>query len=196
MRSIVTLEMLFSLIISIVCPFGLHAQHFDPIEDTTPKRLVHEIETGFFVGGSGSVYFFTYNSALSLSVATGWQLQEDVTLMGAIGIEQNLEGTLYPLTANLKKYFGERNNQFATLQAGYSFGSGENENSSFGYGGGLAAGLSYGHNLVRIKTSKIYAQMGYKLRQTNLTFQPFDGSGTINDKLDNHFLALQLGIQF
>lgn len=175
---------------------GVHAQILTSTVENTPTKLIHEVEVGYYVGGSGTVYFFTYNSALSLSLATGWYPKDDVAVTGAIAIEQNIEGTLYPLTANLKKYFGEHTNQFVALHAGYSFGSGENENSSFEYGGGPAGGITYGINVLRIKQSKIYAQIGYKLRQTNLSFQPFDGSDIVSDKLDNHFLAFQLGVQF
>lgn len=178
------------------CLPGIMAQAEDQTEAPTPARLIHEVQLGYFVGGSGTVYFFTYNSALSASLSTGWYLKENVALLGSLGIEQNIEGTLYPLTANLKKYYGTHKNQFVTLQAGYAFGSGENENSSFAYGGGPAGGIAYGINVLRIKQTKVYAQIGYKLRQTKLSFQPFEGSDIVSDRLDNHFLAFQLGVQF
>ncbi len=196
MKSINIFKIPLFLLMSFGYMIAANAQSISPDEDDTPLPLIHEIETGFYVGGSGTVYFFTYNSALSLSLATGKHIGEHATLMGSVGIEKNIEGTLYPIAANLKRYFGKRKNQFVAFHVGYGFGSGENENSSFAYGGGPLGGLAYGINVLRIKQTKVYAQIGYKLRQVNLSFQPFDGSDTVNDKLDNHFIAFQLGIQF
>ncbi len=195
-------KLLFFLLLLILAN-SINAQHRDTSKENTnklienaPIELIYEIETGYFIGGSGTVYFFTYNAALGLSFATGWELQDDVTLLGAVAIEKNLEGTLFPVTANLKKHFGKSKNQFATIQAGFAFGSGENENSGFNYGNGLVAGLSYGLNLLHINNAKIYAQLGYKLRRTNLSFTPFIGSDSVNNILENHFVAFQVGVTF
>jgi hypothetical protein len=196
MKSINTSKISLFLLISLGILFSVNAQSSILVEEKESSPLIHEIETGFFVGGSGTVYFFTYNSALSLSLATGANIGEHASLMGSVGIEKNIEGTLYPIAANLKRYFANRKNQFVAFHMGYGFGSGENENSSFEYGGGPLGGIAYGINVLNIKGTKVYAQIGYKLRQVNLRFQPFDGGDLVNDKLDNHFIAFQLGVQF
>ncbi len=158
--------------------------------------LIYELEVGYQVGGSGSVYFFTYNSGFNFNIAVGKQLREDVSLTGSIGVENNREGILYPLAVNLKKNFGKKHNSYFLGQAGYAWGSGDNESSAFSYHGGPLAGIAYGMNLLKIKQAKIYAQLGYKLRSTDIRFQAFDDTELISNKLDNHFLALQFGVQF
>ena len=196
MNSKTQMKTLLVFFIYAMCLTSLNAQN--KVSQAAPAnsgRLIHEIEGGYFVGGSGSVYFFTYNSGLSLSYSTGWKLNDDVSLSGTIGIEQNIEGTLFPLLAKFKKDLGKRKNQFLSLHGGYALGSGEDENSSFKYGGGLAGGIAYGVYLFKFKKIKMFSELGYKLRQVNLKFEPFDGGGTTTNKLDNHFLRLQIGFQ-
>ena len=184
---------LFLLIFTVMFTSMLCAQSKMAKEKTAP---IYELEAGYQVGGSGSLYFFTYNSGINFNIGVGKQIKEDVGLTGSIGVEKNLEGILYPLAINLKKYFGKKSNHYFLGQVGYSWGNGENESSAFSYYGGPLAGIAYGMNLMRIKKLMVYTQLGYKLRRTEVRFQAFDTTEIISNKLDNHFLALQFGLQF
>ena len=189
-------HIIFSLFLILSSTSLLYAQTNMSSSDLEKSKLIYEFEVGYQVGGSGSAYFFTYNSAINFNVAVGKQIREDVGLNGSIGLENNLDGILYPLALNLKKYFGANHNSYFLGQVGYAWGNGNNESAAFSYHGGALAGIAYGMNLIEIKGTKIYAQLGYKLRRTELRFQAFDSSETIINKLDNHFLALQFGVQF
>ena len=136
------------------------------------------METGYFFGVSGTTHFFSFVSALNFNLAAGKHIKDNAILSGAIGLEKNRDGTLYPFTANFKRYFGDNSNQYASLQIGYAFGNGDSQNPGFEYQGGVAAGISYGLNLFRIKNAKIYSQIGYKLRRSTISFESFDGNSS------------------
>ena len=182
------------LVLLLVCTFSTSDIFAQAVKESS--TLTYQAEIGYFVGGTGTVYFFTYNRGLSAKLAVGKSVTEDVLISGSIALEDNQEGRLYPLLANLKKSFGKDTNQFVNFQAGYAWGSSENQNDDFEYQGGVAAGLSYGVNLLSIKETDVYAQMGYRLRQSIVTFQAFEGGKSVSSNLDNHFVALQLGVQF
>lgn len=165
-------------------------------QNQQPKPLIYELVGGYMVGGSGVVYFFTYNSAIHLSLGVSKALSENTTAGLSVGLEKNKEGVLYPLTAKVKKTFGKKSGQFVDLQAGYAFGNGSSQNDNFEYDGGAVISLAYGIFLLDINSTKLYTQLGYDLRRTNVSFQPFEGSDLVTKQIDNHFLGLKLGLQF
>jgi len=187
---------LICLILMLIHAGILNAQSSKTNDSSQKTGLIYELEAGYQVGGSGSAYFFTYNSGFNFNIAVGKQLREDISLTTSIGTEKNNDGVLYPLAINMKKYFGSNLSQYFFGQVGYAWGNGDSESSAYSYHGGPLAGIAYGMNLLEINAIKVYAQLGYKLRRTDLRFQAFDDSEIVSNKLDNHFLALQFGVQF
>lgn len=161
-----------------------------------PKPLIYNLVGGYMVGVSGNLYFFTYNSALHLSLGVSKEVSESTAVGANLGIEKNKDGILYPLTGKFKKKFGKKADHFVDLQAGYAWGRGNSQNENFEYDGGLVLGLAYGIYLLDINTVKVYTQLGYDLRRTNVSFLPFEGSELVSNQIDNHFLGLKLGFQF
>jgi len=165
-------------------------------QESYDHSFVHEVSVGYQVGGSGNTYFFTYNSALQMALSTGKNIAENVLLAGRVGIENNKEGTIYPLAIQLKKSFGKNAKQFLQLHTGYSHGSSSNTNTNYKYRGGALAGLSYGLDLAKIGGNKIFASLGYHLRRSKVIYKPFDSSAQVITPIDNHFLGLDMGFQF
>lgn len=164
---------------------------------TSPKMShLTRLEGGTSVGGSGSVYFFTYNGGSHFQVAHGVRVNSYSAVLAALGLEVYETGTLLPLTIQADRNFGKRGRQLLKVHGGYAFEFSNHADTNYRQQGGLAAGMEYGWYLFKKPKLGLFTTVGYRFRRSVLVYQPFANSPEIKNNTNNHFISLNAGIEF
>lgn len=176
----------------LVIPCFLRGQE----ESGVLKKTFTRLSGDYKIGGTGDVYFFTYNGGLGFSAAQGYRISERFSLAGEISFEQLKDANLLPLTLAAEHHFGKKRKRFLKIHLGYAFGFTNGVYENYGVGGGLATGADYGFYLLKTENIRLLASFGYHFRRSGLKYRPFTGGAEIHDRLDNHFVSLRTGIEF
>lgn len=164
--------------------------------NTEKKQRITRLEGGISVGGSGSVYFFTYNSGSNFQAMHGVQLTDQSAVLLGIGVEKYVIGTLLPLTVQVDQNLGRRNRQIFKIHGGHAFEFSNNADTNYQQKGGLAAGIDYGWYLFKRPKMRLYTTFGYRFRRTVLVYKPFANNPEIRNYTNNHLIGINGGVEF
>lgn len=185
-----------TLFISFFISSYLFSQEQNITSSSMKKEHITRVEGGLAVGGSGSVYFFAYNSGQYFQVSHGVRLNERSVISLAAAFESYSSGNLLPLSFYADRNFGKRSNQILKIHVGYSFGFANRANNNYQHKGGLAGGINYGWYLFKRPNVRMFTTFGYSFRRTVLVYSPFENRPQIRNRLDNHFLGINAGFEF
>lgn len=170
-----------------------------PVEFTAQeasRRHLTRLEGGISVGGSGSVYFFAYDSGVHFQMAHGLCLDERSNILAAAAYENYRDGNLLPLTLQADRTFGKNAHQLLKIHAGYAFGFNHGADTNYDYRGGAAAGAEYGWYLWKGKKMRLFMLFAYRFRRNAIVYRPFENAQSIRNRRDSHLLGINAGIEF
>ena len=186
-------EKIICFFLFLYLPSVLPAQITD---NSFREKSFTRLSGDYKIGGTGDVYFFTYNGGLGFSAARGYRFSDRFSLAAEVSFEQLKDANLLPLTLTAARHFGKKRKRFLQLHLGYAVGFTNGVYENYSVGGGIATGADYGFYLFKGEKMRLLASFGYHFRRSRLTYRPFAGGSEIHDRLDNHFVSLRSGIEF